>query len=224
MRRIFHVARRELISTVTTKGFLIGVLIMPGLMIGAIFFINLLWNETPPPVTGTVAVIDHSGMLADKLVAKINPDVLAREHDDEIRRQAEALARKAGINLTGDPMGMTSFLTKAQKKAGPASDIRVKVLPPDTDPEKAKEPLREGSVKDGGQLVLVVIDKNAVVPDEKGNYGSYAWYDRAKLDDRIQSNLKRRLKQTIIEARAEQAGQNADQLRKMMVVRARESR
>jgi ABC-2 type transport system permease protein len=66
-RRIRVIAWRDFRYTVLTKGFLIGAIILPGIMFAAIPLLPLLIDSKTPPLTGRVAVIDPSNSIAKAL-------------------------------------------------------------------------------------------------------------------------------------------------------------
>ena len=67
MRKTLYVAAREYNETVRTKAFIIGILIAPVLMCGSILAMLLLEDHVDT-TDKTVAVVDHSGVVAPALV------------------------------------------------------------------------------------------------------------------------------------------------------------
>ena len=66
-RRVRVIAWRDFRYTVLTKGFLIGAIILPGIMFAAIPLLPLLIDLKTAPLTGRVAVIDPSNSIAKAL-------------------------------------------------------------------------------------------------------------------------------------------------------------
>ena len=66
-RRVRVIAWRDFRYTVLTKGFLIGAIILPGIMFAAIPLLPLLIDSKTAPLTGRVAVIDPSNSIAKSL-------------------------------------------------------------------------------------------------------------------------------------------------------------
>ncbi len=58
MNKILHIALREFLSTVVTKGFIIGVLVTPALIAFMAIFMPMLMNEEAPRIEGDVSIID----------------------------------------------------------------------------------------------------------------------------------------------------------------------
>ena len=48
MKRVFWIAWREFVATVTTKGFIIGILFTPILIVVMIYVMPILLDDTPP--------------------------------------------------------------------------------------------------------------------------------------------------------------------------------
>ncbi len=244
MNRTLLVALREFLSTVGTKGFIIGTLVFPAIMVVAIVLIPKLIDDTPPKYVGQIAVIDRSGWqneqgqtLVDVLRQAYSPEALAAELEAQkqgVRRQVEAQLGEAGAIAAQQML---------EKQLGELPEIRVVALPTDADIEQEKQKLLEGSPFEGGRLAVVVIDEHAVIPDtpdaggDDANdapvenqeparmaagsvYGSYQVFIRANLDDRFQGPLRRKLGEAIRSARIQAAGEDARRLAALMNVQA----
>ena len=88
MRKIVLIARRDFVATVSTKGFIIAVMVPPLVYAAIIGFFPRLVSDRVPPVAGTVAVIDHTGQVVDGMrrhlaevssvqIAHLQPSALA---------------------------------------------------------------------------------------------------------------------------------------------------
>ncbi len=66
-RRIRAIAWRDFRYTALTKSFLIGAIILPGVMFAAIPLLPMLIGSTSPPLEGKVVVIDPSNSIANAL-------------------------------------------------------------------------------------------------------------------------------------------------------------
>jgi hypothetical protein len=86
MRKIWAVAFREVRHTVLTKGFIFGALVVPVLMFGAIAAIGLLVGMQVAPVSGTVALIDPSGSVAEFARTELTPEQVAKDMEEMLRR------------------------------------------------------------------------------------------------------------------------------------------
>ena len=67
MSRIFRLIVREYKMTVKTKGFIIGLIIMPIVMCGSVITIRLIGDSTNTS-DQRVAIVDHSGIVGEKLI------------------------------------------------------------------------------------------------------------------------------------------------------------
>lgn len=67
MRKILRIVRREYKASVRTKGFIIGIALAPVLMGGSLIAMMLL-DDTVDTTDRTIAVLDHSGVVAEALV------------------------------------------------------------------------------------------------------------------------------------------------------------
>ena len=63
MKKVLVVAKREFLATITSKGFLIGILLPPAIILIMSIFIPRQVTRTPPSVYGEIAVLDSSGEL-----------------------------------------------------------------------------------------------------------------------------------------------------------------
>lgn len=81
MRRVFWLARREYLAAVKTKGFVIGLALAPVVMCGSILAMVLLENRVDT-TDKHIAVVDHSGVIADALVAAADERNAKYVHDE----------------------------------------------------------------------------------------------------------------------------------------------
>ncbi|RMH11813.1 MAG: hypothetical protein D6695_08305, partial [Planctomycetota bacterium] len=77
MIRILHIALREFTATALTKGFIIGGIIVPLVLVAVLAFVMpRLMNEDVPSVVGTVAVIDQTETLETAIRERFTPDAI----------------------------------------------------------------------------------------------------------------------------------------------------
>ncbi|MEJ7731770.1 MAG: ABC transporter permease [Polyangiaceae bacterium] len=135
-KRIFIVARREFLATVLTRGFVVGVLLMPTIMGLVMAAVPLLVRS--PPVRGEVAIIDRTGRVAVGAAERI-------------------------ANLDRD--GESSPGARRRRQGGaPPANLRVVVLADDADVEAATAPLRQLPAPE--RLALVVIPADGLAPEK----------------------------------------------------------
>lgn len=218
MKRMLHVAWREFLATVGTKGFILGVLITPVLIGIMVVFLPMLLNEAPPKIDGQVAIVDPTGEVSAALAAYLAPEEIASRRD-EFARQVEEAVPVSMQKLTGstNKKVIDDAMGQAMDQAlGSVPELDVLELSTGADVETEKEPLLEGTPQDGGRLALVVVHQNAVVKNPEGTldegYGNYDLFVREKLDDRLVDEIKDGLRQAIVEARARAQSLDPDEI------------
>lgn len=213
------IAWREFVATVATKGFIIGILVMPIIIVVMIFVMPILLDETPPRVEGEFAVLDSTGLLIDDIAAWLAPEAVARRARDMAETLDEALPdivsdvreRVGGDALAGQAL---------ERILGQVPEIEVVALPLNTNLEVEKEPLLVGSVEDGGRLAIAVIHPDALERDSAGaSFGEYDLFVREKLDDRIESELSGALRDAIISNRIRLSGLDRDEIDALTTLR-----
>ncbi|MCC6284419.1 MAG: ABC transporter permease [Phycisphaerales bacterium] len=224
MGKIFAVARREYVSTVATKGFIIGVLILPAIMIAAFVLIPLLINDRTPALKGVIAVIDRTGWTQDPGVVSALRQAYAPE-TLRAEREAERIAKEAAAKAIAPagPLGEKAAQAAAEQSVADLPEIAVESLAPqenlDAQVEALKARLRDPSKSDDRLLAVVVLDADAVHSDDATKpLGSYQLYLRTKLDDRFEQPLHGKVRQAIIGARMAAAGQDYAQVNRLMQV------
>lgn len=198
MRKAMWVARREFVATVATKGFVIGVLILP-VIIGLLTVVMpRMMNEQAPRVVGTVAVLDATGEVLPRLARELSSEVLARrrlELDTQMREKvAAALPAGAAGGAVVDQalrtaMGEAPVISLTAVDASEIETWKARLAPAPGD-EPATTDL----------LAVVVVQANAVRPGD-GKYGAYDLFVPAKIDDRLQREIQSGLERALIEAR-----------------------
>src|SRR5436309_12943647 len=130
MRRIGYIAAREFFATVATRGFILGVLIMPAMIaIGGAVGPRLM-NQRSAPVSGQMAVVDPTGRVTSELRATLDPQAIAARRAEGARR-AVANAPAAVRDLAGDANTGTSNAA-VEAALGAIPDLQLVELPNDT--------------------------------------------------------------------------------------------
>jgi len=87
MRKIFILTKREFLTAVRTKSFLIGLIIAP-IFMGGSFIVIKLFEDKVDIVDKTIVVIDHSGIMTEPLMKvseERNKEIFDPETDEKIR-------------------------------------------------------------------------------------------------------------------------------------------
>ena len=163
MTRIVHVARREFLSTVLTKGFIIGILLTPCLVAVTLVLMPALLSEAAPPIVGEVLVSDPIGLVYPGVRDYLGPAALARKRAELLDDAAEVMPIRVGEAAVQSVLGEVPKLD---------------VILHDGDVNGLKPFLLAVS----GPLAIAVIPDDAV----DGARGSYQLFIREKLDDRLE--------------------------------------
>jgi ABC-2 type transport system permease protein len=198
MRKIGLIARREFLTTVGNKGFLIGLLIMPLFGVVAVVVGPRILNSRSPQVSGAVAVIDASGGVTSRLRVELDPDT----------RQARRLA-SARRAVSQVAPGLESAAVKAsgatQRVVAQGPKLRIVELPATADVDREKRWLIAPTRKeDERHLALIFVHPDAVVrAGGKPDFGSYDLFVSATLDANTEGVIFDALRQSLIDARLE---------------------
>lgn len=212
MSRMLQVAAREFLSTVLTKGFIIGVLITPAIIGLMILIMPILLDHTPPTIQGEIAVTDPTGAIAEPLAEWLRPDAIALRREDLLEKAELSLLKKAPGQADSQRLALEMVL-------GQVPQLTVVPLPPGADLEAEKEPLFAGGPRDGGRVALVAIRADAVrAPDGTLEFGAYELFVRKNLDDRIIDEIRGGLRQTLVNARVGEYGLDGDLIRALSKV------
>lgn len=208
--KMLQVARREFTATVMTKGFLIGLLVMP-LMIGALILVMpFLLKEQSPKLEGTVAIHDPTGQVLDRAREQLTPEAFARRRV-ETQQRLNAVIPGAVRGLVGSGDG--AMQAAMQQALGSVPNLTLETLGSAEAVETAKEALHER--KDA--LAVVAIAPDAVTAGE-GGLGTYELFVRKKLDDRLTDELRDALAASIVDARLTARDLDAREIRQLVRV------
>jgi ABC-type Na+ efflux pump permease subunit len=200
------VALREFRSTVLTKGFIIGVLMTPLLLLIVTGAVILLKNQQGPRAAGVVLVVDRSGLAAPQIKHQFSPEGLKAEREATMKMindAADKATKRMGVSEQQTNMAR-SFAGGALDQAMAQAQIQVSFLEPgeDLEPHKAQlaeyEPGAKG--KAGQPMAVVIIPPESVRPGDKGFTG-YELYLPPKLDFEIAARIRERFNRAIIDTR-----------------------
>jgi ABC-2 type transport system permease protein len=200
VRKIGHIAVREFVSTVATRGFIFGLLFTPAMLTLAFTLGPRLMGQRGVAVRGQVAVVDPTGRVAPELRAALEPQaIVARRQETTRRAMASAPAEVRDIAETSG----------AQRTAASMAvpDLEVIDRPPEPDLTAAKGWLTASSGSREGRrhVGLVVVHPDAVARAAgASDFGGYDLYVPANLDDRIEAAVHEGVREAIINARVRQ--------------------
>jgi ABC-2 type transport system permease protein len=229
MKKILHVAGREFMATVTTKGFVFGILIAPVAIALLIFLLPRYITKVPPKVEGQVVVIDPTGAVTEGVAAYLTPERFA-ERRAKTTRDIEGATPAALRGATAASTGAQASVKQSIDTAlGSVPRLQVVALPGGTDQEAAKTPLKVPLPDHGAgpdtRLAVIVVDADAVRPaDGKEIYGTYELFLRDKLDDRLVDDLHAAMREAIVASRLQVAGFDAGRIKILSSVPRPDSR
>lgn len=227
MNKIFSIAWREFAATVFTKGFIMGIVMTPVMLAIVAGAITLMKKQKGPQIVGSVAIIDRSHLLKDRIISNFSDDAVKKEMDADAER-AKAIVNEAtkGTNIDPNALPIRSMPTPPLEEAPLLS---IEFLAADTKDEEAKKPLETAEVRrkevgraDVSRIALVVIEPSTVMGDDKGDYPNFKTYYADRLDFQVTGKIERRIARAIVDTRLAtdqriaSTGLSSEQLRKIM--------
>jgi len=211
MLKTFYVAWREFTSTIWTKGFIIGVLMTPLIMLVVAGAIALTKNLKGPRLIGSIAVIDESGRVAQGIKTRFSPEFLKSEKEQLVKSVDQTAKEGADkIGLSEDQAAMASGIAKdAINNALSKADLTIEELPPTIDLAAAKAALaaidiHEKNRPEGSpppRVAIAVVPAGAVTPSAEGVYTKFELFTAQKLDFEIQGRIENKIAAAIVDAR-----------------------
>ncbi|HTB66684.1 MAG TPA: ABC transporter permease [Steroidobacteraceae bacterium] len=196
LNRIGLVAARDFKATITSRAFLLGLLVMPVLVVIFTVLGPRILNSRSPQVVGEVMVIDPTG----KVTAQLQQTVLPT--DIELRRSMET-----GQNPAAPPA--RSAATAAPSVGPPIPQVSLVPLPGDADVSTHKTWLIQPRDATPQHLAIVVVRPDAVVRrTDSAAFGNFDLYTSARIDDNTETTLRGSLRAALIAARLHSIGQD----------------
>jgi ABC-2 type transport system permease protein len=216
MSKVLQIAWREFAATVLTKGFLVGLLIMPLMMGAMVLLIPLLVNVKAPPIKGGIAVLDRSGSVVERLRPQLEAKAFAdrRRAIDERMNAVMPASVKA---LAGSGNANAQIEQSMKQIVGEVPEITLNVIDADSALEAAKERLLLDKSDRDALLAVLVVQADAVQKGEGSKaLGSYELFVRDKLDDRLMGELREAMKTAIVDARLAVRQLDAEEIRTLI--------
>ena len=192
MNKILLIAQRDFLTTVSNKGFLFGLFILP-LMIGLALLVGprLLSASRSPQVVGRVVVMDPTGQVLPELRSTLSTSAI-KARQEENKRRALAAVPEA-----------TRAMAERGNQATPGSvpDLTLEERPADADVATEKQSLSSADSA-SRPLALVVIRPDAVQrTDPAGEFGTYELYASRTLDDATETVIYQSLSAALVRVR-----------------------
>ncbi|MEO6079905.1 MAG: ABC transporter permease [Steroidobacteraceae bacterium] len=194
LRRIRLVAGREFLVTVSSKGFLFGVLIMPVIMGVLLSVIPKLLNQSGVAMQVEVGLIDRSSLLAQPLREELQPAAITARREASRREAAERTAPGAGDVRNPLPVPILPSFT-------------IKSLPADANLDPHKTWLKDANIGKTNRRALVVVPVDAVTRAQgQETYAKYEVYAPRNLPQDAEGILHNALRQVLITERLRGSG------------------
>lgn len=226
--KVWRIATHEFRSTALTKGFIIGVVIVPLILVVIIPLLGFLIEGAKPPVVrGRLAIIDGTGVVAPLVTERLGEEAMRQQRGEQARQAAEAIEAAAGELTDAAPVNIAGA-AEAAASASPVPIIRVESLPASADPEPLKEEVRAAMRDDlplddpAAQRLLgvVTVDADAVTPDPQEGFGKFELFVDRKIDQRTVSDIEDAIFESIRDARFTAAGYDRAELARLQNVGA----
>ena len=199
MSKVWQIAAREFVATVFTKGFLIGLLIVPVILgIGALVGPRL-FGDRGLTVEGEIAVVDPTGVV----LPRVREAMAARDSPAAVTELIGRARAGGAEDVVLDVLGATTKLTLVERS--PRADV-----------EQEKRWLTEETAG-APRLALAVVHDNAV-ETASGELGSYDLYVPARQDQRAEIVVQGLLREAILDARAAGRGLDRTELARVLTV------
>jgi ABC-2 type transport system permease protein len=199
MKKIFHIAGREFVSTVATKGFIVGLLVMPALIAVIAIAAPRLFGQRNFRAQGQIAIVDPTGAVAGELMTAVDPATIAARRAEDARRALAGAPAAVRQMAQGAGSGSTQA---AELAIGQIPNLTVVPQPPDADVQQSKEWLKQDEPDAARHLALVVVHPDAVAPASGSlTYGTYDLYVPPNLDGRIETVVHQSVREAIVGAR-----------------------
>lgn len=199
MKRVAYIAAREFLATVSTRGFIVGLLVVPAIMAIGIALGPRLFLPRTPQVRGQIAIVDPTAEVAVELRATLDPQRIT-ERRAELARQTLAVVPDE-VRRFADAAGSVATSDRAIDAAlGGVPNLHLVERPATVDLQQEKQwLLGEDSLR---RIALVVVHRDAVVKaGERAAFGAYDLYVPAGLDERVENQIHQSLREAIVNAR-----------------------
>jgi ABC-2 type transport system permease protein len=228
MIKTWHVAWREFICTVVTRGFIIGILLPPVIMIAALTLMPILMNAAPPKTSGRIAIIDRGGKALPQLEAEFTPEKLAesrRHKAEQVKQQAKKFT----------PPGQEGAVNASMAgMAGPEATLTLEPLSADAKVDEAKGKIptvrsRKDLAPDARLALIVIpaetiaggytppVDPSKPVEEEaKPGYAPFELYTTPTLDPEVKDQIERAAKRAIVNTRIAGTGMDIAKVRGLL--------
>ncbi|HLG58840.1 MAG TPA: ABC transporter permease [Vicinamibacterales bacterium] len=192
MRKIAMIATREFIAAATNKGFVIGVVLVPTMIVAVVAIFPFVSAAIGGTLRGDIAIIDRSGQVVGDLRAALDPRAVAARRAAAVRRFIPGTTGGSGVAPT--------IVGEASRAVSEGDNVNVHERPSDADADRERAWLLEESTSP--RLALIVVHPDAVTPAAgRDQYGSYDLYVPAYASRQSDDAIRGALEDAIVAAR-----------------------
>ena len=199
MKRVAYIAAREFVATVSTRGFIVGLLIVPAIIAVGIALGPRLFLPRSPQIRGEIAIVDPTVQVTAELRATLNPQRIVERRAEMARQVLAAVPDE--VRQFANGAGRVATSDRAIDAAlGGVPDLQLVERPATADVQQEKQWLTgENSPR---RVALVVVHPDAVVKaGDRAAFGAYDLYVPASLDERVENQIHQSLREAIVNAR-----------------------
>lgn len=194
LHRIRLVAAREFFTTVSSKGFLFGVLVMPVMITGILFLLPRLMADRGAQVEVQVAVIDRSASgFTESLRSELSDEAIAARQEQSLREAQQQVG-------AGDMRAPRTVLPTA------VPTFALSKLPAATTVENQHDWLTDTKAGKRIRRALIVVPPGAVARGAQGVYSSYELYAPRNLPQDAEGILHAAVRPALIAERLRSSG------------------
>ena len=206
LRKIVHIAWREIRYTALTPAFLLGVVGVPIAMLGLIVLYPLLLSQEARPLEGTLAIVDPSGLVGTQVEIILEEDRLEEEAAKKLEETLKKLPLDGALQNAGG--GMSLFRPNIDLFKTEINLELLVVLDPEELP-RLKDRLQAGELVGIAVIPDELLDVTAdleALPDDEELLALHESFELFLTQDSApnQTNaLEDVLKQAVVETRAQ---------------------
>jgi len=214
MSKIVTIAWREFKQTVVRKVFVLAILGIPVLGVGAMaLMIAVMTGHEQPPLTGTIAVVDPTGDTIEAARAAFSPVQVAKEQ----QRQEEKL-QAAAEEIGALPMGAAPSGMKFDMGIG-TGIVEIEIEGVTTADDVTLDALRDRVLT--GDLVALAVIPEAVLAApylsvDSDDHARFELFIPDAIDADHASFIERRIGRAVVRVRAKRANLDPDDMEAML--------
>ena len=218
MKKMLSMSRaREFMATVTTKGFVFGILLTPALIAGMIFLMPKLHDEGAAEGRGPGGrSIDPTGRRGREAGGVLTPERFAERREKTKRDIEDATPEALRAQAKASPGGEAAMKQSIDSALGEVPRLHVVPLPAGANIEAEKAAAEDaaaeagrGRSRPGSRSIVVHADAVERRRRQATSSAPTTLFMRGKLDDRLVDDLHAGMREAIVAARLSGVGRRS---------------